>query len=304
MRTLRCFVITPSGKNAPMQLVADGKDGLCRLPSGCTAQDAKVITVDFQNVYEYIIKEAIKKVNESKASEGWRIEAFRGEDLPQSGGIVAQLIEHICRADITITDVTGLNPNVLFEYGIRLSVRDSLNILLCHRGVTLPFDIYEQGRIEYSQDLKDVSQARDAIAAAIELGIAKLPHEAVEDVYNPFRRTVERATGRHLERKLTQAFAPAPALTAEMANELHRANPNPKLRDKCWNFLEKLAEASLEDPLGRERAIEVYRLLTTLEGYRDKRRDAFYKLNEICAVEPGREVEANAYLEQAKALES
>lgn len=78
-----------------------------------------------------------------------------------------------------------------------------------------------------------------------------------ESVENLFRRTVEVATGRHHERRLTQAFAPSAELTADLANELQRlAGATPKLPDGCWNFLEGLAETLLTDSLGRERAIE------------------------------------------------
>ena len=88
-------------------------------------------------------------------------------------------------------------------------------------------------------------------------------------------------------------------------NEVQRlGGANPKLRDRGWNFLAVLAETFLTNALGRERAIEIYRLLTTLEGFREKRRDAYYKLNEICAEDPDRQEEAQRYLEQAKALEA
>ena len=72
----------------------------------------------------------------------------------------------VCSAEITITDVTGLNPNVLLEYGVRLSVRDSLNLLLCHRGVVLPIDIADQRYIEYTQEPSGVQKARDEIVRA------------------------------------------------------------------------------------------------------------------------------------------
>lgn len=304
MRKLMCFVITPSGKNAPMQLVADEKHGLSRLPSGCEGRAAKVTSVNFQDVYEFIILEAIDKVNTAIAPQGLRIQVTRGEDLAQGGNIVSQFLQQICRAEITITDVTGLNPNVLLEYGIRLSVRDSLNLLLCHRGVMLPIDIADQRFIEYTQEPAGVKQAREEIVRAIQHSLPTLLQETPESVENLFRRTVEVATGRHLERRLTQAFAPSAELTADLANELQRlAGATPKLRDRCWNFLEGLAETLLADPLGRERAIEIYSLLARLDGFREKRRDVFYKLNEICAEDPGREADAQAYLEQAKALE-
>ena len=288
-----------------MQLVADERQGLCRIPAGCVGPAAKVITVNFQDVYQYIICEAIEKVNDAAAGQGITIQCTRGEDLAQGGSIVSQFLQHVCRAEITITDVTGLNPNVLFEYGIRLSVRDSLNILICHRGVILPIDIYDQRFIEYTQEPAGVKQARDQIVQLIRESLPMLlRRDAPESVDNLYRRTVELATGRHLERRLAQAFALAPPLTADLANELQRLGHSaPKLRDRTWSFLESLAEMLLSDPLGRERAIEVYRLLTTLDGFRDKRRDAFYKLNEICDADPNRKGEAEEYLNQAKALE-
>src|SRR5450759_1554986 len=140
MRTLKCFVITPSGKNPPIRLVEDEKYGLSAAPSSCEqVHTSNSIPLDFQKVYKYIITPAITQIN--VAHTDLRIECTRGEDLPQGGNIVSQFLQQICRADITITDVTGFNPNVLLEYGIRLSVRDSLNILICHDGARLPLDI-------------------------------------------------------------------------------------------------------------------------------------------------------------------
>jgi len=305
MRTLSCFVITPSGKNAPMALIADDKDGLCRLPSGCADHAAKAVSVNFQDVYEFIILEAIQKANASLAARDLKIECTRGEDLAQGGNIVSQFLQQVCSAEITITDVTGLNPNVLLEYGVRLSVRDSLNLLLCHRGVVLPIDIADQRYIEYTQEPSGVKKARDEIVRAIDHSLPVLLRETPESGENLFRRTVEVATGRHLEKRLTEAFKSSDELVAVLLNEVqHLGGANPKLRDQSWNFLENLARTLMDDPLGHERAIRVYRLLTTLEGFREKRRDVFYQLNEICAADPNREQEAQEYLEQAKALEN
>lgn len=306
MRTLTCFVITPSGKNDAMRLVADEKYGLSRVPSTCKSQAGKAVAVNFEQVNEHIIKKAIEKVNAAILSRDLEIQCFRGEDLAQGGNIVSQFLQHICRAEITVTDVTGLNPNVLLEYGIRLSVRDSLNLLLCHKGTFLPIDIADQRCIEYTQDLAGADKAREEIFRAIEHSLPTLLQETPESVENLFRRTVEVATGRHLERRLTQALDPSIELTADLVNEVQQlGGANPKLPDRCWSFLEKLAETLLADPVERERerAIEAYRLLTTLKGFRDKRPDVFYKLNDICAADPNREKEAQSYLEQAKALE-
>ena len=287
-----------------MHLGADEKYGLSCIPTGCECQSARVTSVNFQDVYDFIILEAIEKANAALASEGMQIKCSRGEDLAQGGNIVSQFLQQICRAEITITDVTGLNPNVLLEYGIRLSVRDSLNILICHRGVVLPIDIADQRYIEYTQEPAGVRQAKEDIVRQILHAAPALRRETAESTENLFRRTVELATGRHLERRLAQAIATAPALVAELANEQRRLSRiDSKLRDRIWNFLEELAGTLHADPLGPQRAIEVYRLLTTLDGFHEKRRDIFYKLNEICASDPDRAVEAEEYLMQAKALD-
>ena len=305
MRTFSCFVITPSGKNPPMELVADDRDGLCRRPSGCPDTAAKAISINFQDVYDVIIIEAIQKVNDSLAARDLKIEWTRGEDLPQGGNIVSQFLQQVCRAEITISDVTGLNPNVLLEYGVRLSVRDSMNLLLCHSGISLPIDIKDQRCIEYTLDPKGVAKARNDIVRAIEYSLPVLLHETPESGENLFRRTVELATGRHLEKRLTEAFESSEELVTNLLNEAQRlGGVNPKLRDQSWNFLENLAKTLEDDPLGRERAIQVYQLLTTLKGFHEKRRDVFYKLHEICAADPNREQEAQNYLDQAKALEN
>jgi hypothetical protein len=288
-----------------MELVTDDRDGLCRRPSGCADTAAKAISIDFQAIYETIIIEAIQKVNDSLAARDLKIEYTRGEDLPHGGNIVSQFLQQVCRAEITITDVTGLNPNVLLEYGVRLSVRDSMNLLLCHSGISLPIDIKDQRCIEYTLDPKGVAKARNDIVRAIEYGLPVLLQETPESGENLFRRTVEVATGRHLEKRLTEAFKSSEKLVTDLLNEAQRlGGMNPKLRDQSWNFLENLAKTLEDDPLGHERAIQVYQLLTRLEGFREKRRDVFYKLHEICAADPNREQEAQNYLDQAKALEN
>ena len=76
-----------------MALIADDKDGLCRLPSGCADHAAKAVSVNFQDVYEFIILEAIQKANASLAARDLKIECTRGEDLAQGGNIVSQFLQ-------------------------------------------------------------------------------------------------------------------------------------------------------------------------------------------------------------------
>ena len=316
MRTLNCFVITPSGQNPPMRLVEDEKYGWSTAPSSCQNNHApKETQVNFQEVYDDIICQAIKEVNGSNPDI--RIVCTRGEDLLQGGNIVTQFLQRICQADITITDVTGFNPNVLFEYGIRLSVRDSLNILLCREGVKLPIDIANQLFIPYRTDnMTAGNKAKAAIVETIQHALPRLLTEKpVESVDDLFRRTVEHATGRTLERRLMTVLEPAPALLVDLLNELKRLDnegkasgnsalrADPKLRNKTWKLLETIGSTMRDDASNLDKAVELYKLLTKLEGFNEKCRDAYYILNEMCAADPARETEAQMYLEKAKELE-
>lgn len=317
MQTLKCFVITPSGKNPPMRLVEDDKYGLSAAPSSCEqVHTSNGILLNFQKVYDYIIKPAIKQINDTHTD--LYIECTRGEDLPQGGNIVSQFLQQICRADITITDVTGFNPNVLLEYGIRLSVRDSLNMLICHEGAKLPLDIADQRCIPYRTD--DMSVGTAAIAQLVATITNSLPQllkqRALETSDNLFRRTVEVATGRTLDRRLATVFDPAPSLLVDLVNEVKRLNDElkqlgaddnirakPRLRDNAWDFLEALAKTLKDDPCGLNKAVDVYERMTRIDGFKDKRRDVFYTLNEIYAADPERQSEAQYFLNKAIELE-
>jgi hypothetical protein len=54
--------------------------------------------------------------------------------------IVADILEELEKAEIIIADLTGLNPNVLYELGIAHVRCDSV-VMVCERGKALPFDL-------------------------------------------------------------------------------------------------------------------------------------------------------------------
>jgi len=319
MRKLKCFVIIPSGKNPPMRLAPDEKLGLCVVPSSCEVQKDE-IKVNFQIVYKNIVEKAIEAANDeikrAMPSAAVEIECKRGEDSPEGGNIVSQFLRDVCEAEITITDLTGLNPNVLLEYGVRLSVKDSLNIVLCHDGLKLPQDVADQRYIPYALELMAADKARGDIVRAICHGLPALlgEHPRATEEPNLFRRTVELASGRTLERSLARALEPAPVLIGKLVNEIQRldrlgregggqARAEGKLSFEAWTFMDALGKTLREDRSGVERALELYRHMAGLKAFSDRRRDIYYTLHEISAGYPDRSTEAEAYLRQATELD-
>jgi hypothetical protein len=61
-------------------------------------------------------------------------------DVSRPGDIVHQVWTSIRRAEVTIADLTGLNPNVMYEVGIAHAIGKEV-ILITQAPGTLPFDI-------------------------------------------------------------------------------------------------------------------------------------------------------------------
>src|SRR5204863_9631873 len=98
----RCFVIMPSGNHGEY---ADGPR-----------------ESDF--IFKSIIVPAVMDAFEND------VEVVREADANSPGAIDRRIVEHTASADIAIVDITGQNPNVFFELGMRYVLRKSTTILL------------------------------------------------------------------------------------------------------------------------------------------------------------------------------
>jgi len=140
---LSCFAILPSNKkpDGSVKLVPDDRWGLVELPSSIAVPPKDMIEINFDNVYELIIKKAVQKAKCFIDDELVTIESERGVDIKMAGDILPQVIERTCLADIVIVDITTANPNVFLECGIRVVAKNRLNIMICHKDTILPFDV-------------------------------------------------------------------------------------------------------------------------------------------------------------------
>src|SRR5688572_14057731 len=66
---------------------------------------------------------------------------FRASDITHSGMIDLPMYENILKADFVIADLTTLNPNVLYELGIRHSVRKNTTLIISEKELKYPFDL-------------------------------------------------------------------------------------------------------------------------------------------------------------------
>jgi len=99
---------------------------------------------------EYVFNEIIRPgVRSALSTETQEPKIFREIDRMRSGSITDSLVRALVEADIVIVDITGRNPNVFLELGIRYALRNKVTILISQSGSLIPFDIAGYRHIEY-----------------------------------------------------------------------------------------------------------------------------------------------------------
>src|SRR5512146_723906 len=94
--------------------------------------DAAGRTTDFDAVYREIIAPAVVEVG---------LDPIRADEERVGGTIHKPMFERLMLCDYAVADITGANPNVYYELGIRHAMRPRSTVILFAEGTTLPFDI-------------------------------------------------------------------------------------------------------------------------------------------------------------------
>ena len=94
--------------------------------------------VNFDNIYEKIFKPAINAV---ALPEGGKLKAARTDKDFFSGDIGQEMFQYLNRSRFALADITSLNPNVMYEIGVRHAVRESGTAIFRQGDATIPFDI-------------------------------------------------------------------------------------------------------------------------------------------------------------------
>jgi hypothetical protein len=94
------------------------------------------------NIKKYILNDVLSG----------KFKVVRADDLPQPGSITHQVIKLLYDADLVVADLTGANPNVVYELAIRHSF-NKISIHLIDRSSEIPFDLKDERTILF--DLSD-----------------------------------------------------------------------------------------------------------------------------------------------------
>ena len=102
------------------------------------------------------------------AAEQLGLAPVRADQLTRAGEVTEQVFRLLRDADVVIADVTGANPNVMYELGLR-HTRRALTLQIGERG-RLPFDINVIRTIQFVRSETGLIEAREQLREAIAAG--------------------------------------------------------------------------------------------------------------------------------------
>lgn len=99
--------------------------------------------VDFNHIYDALIKKAIEKCD---------LEPIRADEELLGGTIHKPMYERLVLCDYAIADLTSLNANVFYELGLRHAIKAHTTIPIFAFDADLPFDLKMQRTLPYKLD--------------------------------------------------------------------------------------------------------------------------------------------------------
>jgi len=239
------------------------------------------VIMPFSAEYDLVYHQLIKPAAETSG-----LKVLRADDIYSPGVITEQIRAAIHQSRICIADVSGKNPNVLYEVGIAHTL-DKTTILLSQSVEQIPFDLRAHRFVIY--DVKEIKRAKENLEGIIKeifgkgklveaeeylqqgnarIAIAEasiyLEHALRELVYRNEDKIVYLLQGRTPERlSMGQMFAYLSRLGVVSKNDV------PKIR-KCVDLRNRVAHSTYIEDLGEPNISDAELFIEVARGFVEK----------------------------------
>lgn len=96
--------------------------------------------LDFDRIYAEGIRPALQSAG---------LSGVRADGLVTRASIHKATLEAVLRSEFMVADITGTNPNVLYELGIRHAVAPRATVIVASRNTSIPFDLTHLRVVRY-----------------------------------------------------------------------------------------------------------------------------------------------------------
>jgi hypothetical protein len=101
----------------------------------------------------------------------------------ESGSISNRIFKRLFESDLVIANLTGLNPNVMYELAVRHAVRKP-TICMAECGTDLPFDIKDQRTLFYHDAIYGANELKENLKRMINSSIELKSEDIDNPIYN------------------------------------------------------------------------------------------------------------------------
>lgn len=193
--------------------------------------------LDLNKTYKVLIKPVVE-------NKGFI--CIRADEIKHSGSIDVMMYEELLGADIVIADLSTLNPNAIYELGVRHALRPKSTIVIAEDKLPYPFDlnhilISKYAHLGHAIDYEEVERFRQLLGDTIDQVVKTKKTDS--PVYTYLKELMPPIVKKNQQ---AETFTHSPAKTRAEAVVAKQIDSLPEMQQYSLSEITELGETALE----------------------------------------------------------